>query len=223
VFQNSRAPGVFKALGGVSVWWRVTIHGASGEEIGVREVTQVADCGFAQRDRLQHADGRVYGRSGASVFAERQGMPWPTLAESAEHELALFGTHLRLPWCFADSTLFVVKTRDTFERAGETLRRIVVERRPPGGDVIGPEAEPKPADRFELLYEPSSGQLREFVHRFVGSMQTRRVLLEDWQEVESVRMPFRRVYVDETLRRTTVLEVLRVERVRVGERDFRLH
>lgn len=232
VYQSTRSPAAFKALGGVVVWWRLTIFGAQGEVIGVREVTHTADCAFSERDRLELADGRVYGRSAASVFAERQGMPWPTLAESAQQELMLYGLHLRLPWCFADPAAFVVSRRDTIERGGEAFARIVVERRPPGGaEVIGPEVEPQPRDRFEIVYEPSTGQPREFVHRFASTMQSRRVLLEDWRDVAlgerrdggAVRMPFRRVYVDESLRQTTQMEILRIEATRTSERDFRLH
>ncbi len=232
VYQSTRSPAAFKALGGVVVWWRLTIFGAQGEVIGVREVTHTADCAFAERDRLEHADGRVYGRSGAAVFAERQGMPWPTLAEAAQQELMLYGLHLRLPWCFGDAAAFVVTGRDTVDRSGETLQRLRIERRPAAAaDLIGPEAEPRPRDGFELLYEPSTGQPREFVHRFASTGQSRRMLLEDWRDVAlgerreggAVRMPFRRVYVDESLRQTTQLEILRLEGARVAERDFRLH
>jgi hypothetical protein len=224
VFQATRAPGAFKALGGVVVWWRLTTYGAQGEQIGMREVTQIADCAFAERDRLEFADGRVYGRVGAQVFAERQGMPWPTLADAATQELRLFGMHLRLPWLFAAGNTFAVMSRDIEDRSGESFARAVLERRPPQAlDILGPELDPKPRDRFELLYEPSSGLPREFVHRFAASLQTRRLLLEDWRDVEGVRMPHRRVYVDEAMRATTTLEILRIERQRVSERDFRLH
>lgn len=232
VFQSVRSPAAFKALGSVVVWWRLTIFGAQGEVIGVREVTHTADCAFRDRDRLEHSDGRVYGRSAAAVFAERQGMPWPTLTESAQEELTLYGLHLRLPWCFGDPIAFVVSKRDTIDRGGEALARIVIEQRPPAGaDRIGPDLAATPRDRFELVYEPSTGQPRELVHRFVSTMQARRVLLEDWRDVSfgerregaAVRMPFRRVYVDESMRPTTQMEILRVESTRTSERDFRLH
>lgn len=223
VFQSTRTPAAFKELGGVVVWWRLSTYGAQGEVIGVREVTHTADCAFAERDRLEHGDGRVYGRSGASVFAERGGMPWPTLTETAQHELALFGAHLRMPWCFGDGTTYVVVGRDVVTRSGDQLARILVERRPPAGfDQVGPELDPAPRDRFELLFEPANGALREFVHRFASSQQTRRVLLEDWRDTAGVRMPYRRVYVDESLRQTTMLEILRIEQTRTNERDFRL-
>ncbi|MBX3464083.1 MAG: hypothetical protein KF830_12995 [Planctomycetes bacterium] len=231
VFQATRSPAAFRALGGVVVWWRLSIFGAQGEVIGMRELTHTADCGAAERDRLELADGRVYGRSGASVFAERQGMPWPTLADAAQHELALFGLHLRLPWCFGDGAAFAVVGRDTVTRGGDALLRIQLERRPPAGaDPIGPEATPPPRDRYELLVEPSTGLPREFVHRFAASAQSRRVRLEDWRDVTlgdaraggAVRLPFRRVYVDEAQRPTTQLEILRLEPAKLAERDFRL-
>ncbi|MBL8728391.1 MAG: hypothetical protein JNM25_08180, partial [Planctomycetes bacterium] len=31
VYQSTRSPAAFKALGGVVVWWRLTIFGAQGE------------------------------------------------------------------------------------------------------------------------------------------------------------------------------------------------
>jgi hypothetical protein len=159
-------------------------------------------------------------------------MPWPTLTESAQQELMLYGLHLRLPWCFGEPAAFVVEKRDTIDRGGEALARIVIERRrPASAEVIGPELDPQPRDRFELVYEPSTGQPREFVHRFADTMQARRVLLEDWRDVVfgerrdggAVRMPFRRVYVDESMRQTTQMEILRIESTRTSERDFRLH
>jgi len=224
VFQFVRSPGAFKALAGQQIWWRITIYGAQGEVIGVRELTHTADCTFAERDRLEYEGHRIYGRSGASVFAERQGMPWPTDAEAAGHELGLFGLHLRMPWCFGDPMSYVVVSRGAFDRSNERLQRIVLERRLQSTlEVVGPEIDPRPRDRFELLYEPTTGTPREFVHRFASSGQTRRVVLEDWREVEGVRMPHRRIYVDETLRQTTMLEMLRIERAPVTDRDFRLH
>ncbi|MBK8098495.1 MAG: hypothetical protein IPK26_15405 [Planctomycetes bacterium] len=211
-----------RGLAGLTAWWRLTIHGAQGEPIGIREITHVADLAFAERDRLEFADGRVYGRSGASVFAERQGMPWPTLTESAGHELALLGLHLRLPWVFADGIEYVVMAREVVARGAERLLRIRLKRRP-AMDTIGPELEPAPTDQFELWCDEATGRPREFVHTLAISGQTRRVLLEDWQDVGGVQMPHRRVYVDESRRQTTVLELLRVEvGTQVTDRDFRL-
>jgi hypothetical protein len=225
VFQAVRSPGAFKALGGRVVWWRLTTYGPQGEQIGVRELTHTVDCAFAERDRLEYPDGRVLGRVGALVFAERSGMPLPTQTEAAGHELALFGLQFRMPWAFADANAFAVVRRDVVEQGGERAVRIGIERRPPPElDVLGPELDPKPRDRFELLFDPAQGgQPKEFVHRFASSRETRRVLLEDWREIDGVQIPHRRVYVDDSLRPTTVLEILRIEAQRVGERDFRLH
>jgi hypothetical protein len=224
VFQATRSPAAFQELGGVIVSWRLTVHGSGGEVLGTREVTHTADCAFPERDRLEFADGRTYGRLGAQVFVERQGLPWPTLVDSAQHDLALFGLHLRWPFCFGDAEAYAVLQRDVVTQSGERLTRLVVERRPPAAlEMFGPEADPKPRDRFELFCDASSGQPRELVHRLAASLQTRRVVLEDWREVHGVRLPFRRVYVDESMRATTTLELLRLERRRTTERDFRLH
>jgi hypothetical protein len=225
VYQATQAPGAWRQIGGVVAWWRVTVYGADGEPLGMREITHTADTAFADRDRLEHADGRTYGRFGAHVAAERAGMPMPTLVESAERELLLFGVQLRMPWLFGDANAFTVVAREVEERAGERMRRLVLEQRPPAGlEVLGPELDPKPRDRFEIVYEPSTGLPREFVHRFACSLQTRRVLLEDWREFDGipVKVPARRVYVDESMRATTVLEILRMTPQRVSERDFRL-
>jgi hypothetical protein len=206
------------------VSWRLTVHGSGGEVLGTREVTHTADCAFPERDRLEFADGRTYGRLGAQVFVERQGLPWPTLVDSAQHDLTLFGLQLRWPFCFGDAEAYAVLHRDVVTQSGERLTRLVVERRPPAAlEMFGPEADPKPRDRFELFCDPSSGQPRELVHRLAASLQTRRVVLEDWRDVHGVRLPFRRVYVDESMRATTTLELLRLERRRTTERDFRLH
>src|SRR5690606_4864568 len=129
---------------------------------------------------------------------------------------------LRMPWCFGDGDSFAVLQRTVGMRNGERLMHIVLERRPPASmDLLGPEVDPAPRDRFELFCDPSTGQPRELVHRFARSLETRRVLLEDWRDVGGVRMPFRRVYVDEALRPTTTVEIARMpERQRVSERDF---
>ncbi|MBL8752070.1 MAG: hypothetical protein JNK15_02110, partial [Planctomycetes bacterium] len=224
VFQGTRPPGSWRAIGGVVVSWRVTIHGTSGETIGVREVVHTADTTFAERDRLEYTDNRVFGRVGAQVFAERSGMPSPGQIDQAAAELLLFGTQLRCPWLFGDANAFAVVQKDVEDRGGERLHKAVLERRPPVAlDLAGPELDPKPRDRFELLYDPGTGMPRELVQRFASSREARRVLLEDWREWEGVQLAHRRVYVDESLRPTTVLEITRIERQRVSERDFRLH
>ncbi|MBM3974484.1 MAG: hypothetical protein FJ301_10340 [Planctomycetes bacterium] len=222
VFQATGGPGEWKKLGGVIAHWRIVVNGPNGEEIGAREVVHTADVLHADRDRLDHADGRVHGRFGGQVYAERNGMPMPASTEPAALELALFGAQLRMPWLFGDANAYAVVGKSIEERNGERLRKVTVERRPPAHlDTVGPQAAPKPADRFELLFDPASGVVRELVHRFAETQQTRRVLLEDWREFNGMRLPCRRVYVDEALRPTTVLELTRIERRRVTDRDFR--
>lgn len=222
VFQFTRSPQAFKNLGGQQIWWRVTIYGDGGEILGIREITHIADCSFAERDRVEYdTDGRVFGRNGGSVFAERQGMPWPTDAERGRHELALFGTHLRMPWCFGDSITYSVLSSDTVDRPGERLRRVRLERRPmQGSSLIGPQIDTRPRDQFEIVFEPGTGKPREFVHRFAAG-GGRRVLLEDWREERGVRIPYRRIYVDDTLKKTTMLEILSIEPQRVAASQFR--
>ncbi len=223
VYQATHSPGAWKNIGGLVVWWRVTIHGSQGEPIGVREIVHTLDSAFAERDRLEYADGRVFGRIGAQVFAERSGMPNPNQVEGATHELQLFGTQMRFPWLFADASAFAVLGKEVEDRQGERLRKIVLERRPPASlEVSGPELDPKPRDRFDILHDPSNGLPRELLQRFATSRETRRVLLEDWREFEGVNLPHRRVYVDDSMRATTSLEITRMERQRVTERAFRL-
>jgi len=222
VFQATGAPGEWKKLGGVVAHWRVVVHGPNGDEIGAREVVHTADVVHPDRDRLDHADGRVHGRFGGQVFAERNGMPMPASTEPAALELALFGAQLRMPWLFGDANAYAVVGKTIEERNGERLRKVTVERRPPAHlDTMGPQAAPKPVDRYELVYDPASGVVRELVHRLAETQQTRRVLLEDWREFDGVRLPCRRVYVDEALRPTTVIELTKIERRRVNDRDFR--
>lgn len=225
IFQFTRSPAAFKALAGQTVWWRVTVHGSEGETIGIRELTHTADCTYIERDRLQYdSDGRVYGRYGASLYAERQSMPWPSDAERGGHELAVFGTQLRMPFCFGDGITYGVLQAGTVNRGGERLRRVLLERRPlQGSGLMGPELDPRPRDQFEIIYEPGTGRPRELVHRFAQSQGARRVVFEDWREFQGVRIPYKRVYVDETLKRTTTLEILDISPQQVTERTFRLH
>jgi hypothetical protein len=223
VYQAIGSPGAWKQLGGQVVWWRVTTYGNQGEAIHVREVVHTADCAFAERDRLEHQDGRRFGRVGGSTFAERNGLPLPTAVDAAQQELMLFGLQLRAPWLFADANAFAVLQRQVEDHSGERLVRLVLERRPPSGfELAAADAEAAVRDRFELLLEPS-GRPRELTHRFAASKETRRVTLEDWREVGGVQLPHRRSYLDASERPTTVLEILRIEGQRVSERDFRLH
>jgi hypothetical protein len=222
VYQPLMAPGEWRRLGGLVVQWRATVHGPNGEVVGVREFVHTADPAHPDRDRIEHKDGRVFVRCGLQVFAERGGMPMPAATEEAARELALFGLQLRMPWAFADANAFAVVGKSTVERNGEKLRKLAIEQRPPhGADLLGPELQPRPRDQFELYHETGTGRLREFVHRFAATEQSRRVLLEDWRESDGVQLPHRRVYLDDGERPTTVLEIVRCERRKVAERDFR--
>jgi hypothetical protein len=220
---TAAAAGAFRALGGRSLRWALTVHGPQGETVGTRELTHLVDCSAPTRDRLEFDDGRVYGRDGVTVFAARQGLPWPTLVESATVELELFALHARLPWLFADGREYVVLRRDRQTRQGRSVLAIELERVPETErDRIGPVAEGTVRDRFELIYDATTGEPVEVVHCYANGKQTRRARLEDWREVEGVRMPFRRVYVDGSGKPTTTLELRTVLPAVVGERTFRL-
>lgn len=227
VFRATRSPGALRTIGGVEVWWRVHIHGTSGEDIGIRTIKHTADCVYAERDRIHYTDShdeRTFARMGNNVSAQRKGLPWDSMTEAARAQLSLFGMHLRMPWCFGEGKSYAVMRQTVAERRGEVLTRLELQRRPPATEeVFGPEHNPKPRDRYELLFEPTTGLPRELVHRFASSGQQRRILLEDWKDVGGVRMPFRRIYVDEVGRATTTLEILKIKtKQRVTERDFRL-
>jgi hypothetical protein len=222
VFRATRSPGALKQIGGVVAYWKLTVHGKDGAPIGERTYVHIADCAHPERDRLEYGD-RVFVRDAGRVSAGRGGIPWEKLQGTAAAELALFGLHLRLPWCYGEGRSYAILRRDAAVRRGETLVKLTIERRPAAAnEVFGPEATPRQRDRFELLYEPSTGTPRELLHRFASSGQQRRVLLEDWREFEGVRLPHRRIYVDESLRPTTTVQLMDVRRRRVGDRDFRL-
>lgn len=223
VFRATRSPGNLRAIGGVEVSWSLSVHGTHGEIIGSRMITHIADCTYAGRDRIERADGCIYARVGQQVVAHKNGIPYEVLNAQAKAELELFGTHLRMPWCFGESQSYVIMARMAVKRRGETLWQLELHGRPQRTDnVFGPEAGDVPRDRFFLLYEPTTGQPRELVHRFASSGQQRRVLLEDWQDVHGVRMPKRRIYVDQAGRPTTTVEMISISPRRTSDRDFRV-
>ena len=223
VFRSTRSPGAFQTIGGVEVFWRLTIHGTHGEIIGMRDLTHIADCAFPERDRLEDQKGHVFTRDGQQVAAQRNGIPYESLNQEAKAMLELFGLQLRLPWCFGDGKSYSIVTREAAMRRGEKLWKLQLLRRPHATEVVfGPEVNLGDRDQFELLFEPTTGQPRELVHRFSSSGQERRVLLEDWQEEHGVRMPRRRVYVDAAGRATTTIELRRITPRRVSDREFRL-
>jgi len=225
-FQVVQSPAAFAALEGVAVRWRITVYGPQGEVLGARELTQTADLAHADRDRLEHADGRTCGRIGREVFAERHGAPWPTLVPAATHELALFGLLLRTPWAFADNQRFDELGADTVVHGGETLARVRLQRHTDDAP-LGPVPQAAPADQFVLWCDPASRLPRELEYTLAASGQSRRVRFEDWRAVPDEggpQLPFRRVFVDAQGRATTVLEIVSLKAgVDVGEREFRLH
>ncbi|MFT4513590.1 MAG: hypothetical protein ACI89X_000917 [Planctomycetota bacterium] len=223
VFRATRSPGALQAIGGVEVFWRLTIHGTHGEIIGYRDITHIADLRNPSRDRLEDNKGRVFTRNGTQVHAQRNEIPYETLLAEATSQLQLFGMHLRMPWCFGEGQRYAVMRREVAQRRNESLVKLQLRRRAPANEVVfGPEANPKTRDQFELLFEPTTGLPRELVHRFASSGQKRNVLLDDWQDEHGVKMPRRRTYIDAAGHPTTTIELRRITRRRVSDRDFRL-
>lgn len=174
------------------------------------------------RDRLLFTDGRVYGRIGKAVHAQRYLKPWPVLRGEARDELELFGVLLRMPWLFAEARHFVVFPTQYENWGGEDLVRIPIERRPAQQQVLGPQRNPVPVDRFELLYQEHTSLPRQLVFRLAAIGVTRRVLLQDFRDVGGVRMPWRRTFLVEGDRVAMVMKVLKMEfGQRFGDQHFR--
>lgn len=215
----------FRSLGGIAIWWRLTVFGPQGESMATREFGHRLDASVSDRDRIEYSDGRVYGRLGLAVFAQRNRMPWLTLVEPASHELDLFGLHARLPYALADGQRWIGVGSRREAHGSETWEVACFEgRASTGSEPIGPAPGPGPkVDRFELCSPVGGGLPREFRLVLAASGQPRRVRLEDWREVAGVPIPFRRIYVDESGRPTTQVEVLRFEPgATTSDRDFRL-
>ncbi len=215
----------FASLGGLQVHWRLTVHGQQGEPLGVREIDQLGDVSGAMRDRLSYADGKTILRLGENFFGERHGMPWPTIAQQGRAELELFALHLRLPWCLLDGDQFLSAGAAVVARRDQELQRVRFVRRVDDAGPLGPSLEPQQRPEAVDLLVPRQGGLPvEFVHTRAGSEESRRVLLEDWRNVDGVPFAHRRVYLDSEGQRTTTLEAVRVEpHQAVKDRDFRLH
>ena len=220
IYRKVGTPGQQQTLGGCDATWRLTVHGEDGSVLGERIYHHVSDSATPARDRLVYGD-RVFVRDGDAVQAGSGGVRYESLQTLAARELELFGMHLRAPWSFADSEQFRVVQQDMVARRGVRLGRLVFERASAG--------EAKPArssantEQFVLLYDPLAHLPRELEHRFAGTQQRRRVLLEDWQELmPGVRFPCRRVYVDELLRPTTTIELMDLRKRPVRAREFKL-
>jgi hypothetical protein len=226
-FRSMAKPAEVAALGVLLVSWRITVFSDGGAPIGTSDVNHLCDLAAKQRDRLEHADGRIFGRCGTAVSAERNGAPFPTLLPFAAQELELFGMHLRLPFGFADRQSFDELGSESFARNGETLLRVLLQRHPSEPAPMGPPVMARPADHYELICEPATGQVREVEYSLAGAKELRRVRLEDWRrlrEATPVVVPFRRVYLDAESRKTLVMEIVKVEsKASASEREFRLY
>jgi hypothetical protein len=221
---DARAPA---QMGGMNLWWRVTVYGSQGEVLGRREFEHLVDPSSPDRDRLTDSSrGQVFGRSGATVFAEQFGSLWPTLQPTAIAWLELFGMHARMPALFVDGALYYEVSRKPVTAAGEAATevsmRAVVDR-----EQIGPSAGADHAGRIELVVSRASGLVLELRHELHPAGGLRRCELQDWRTVRhggrSIEMPFRRIYVDALGRATTAVELLRAESgVELTGREFRL-
>lgn len=217
VWLTVREPAAFAALQGRSMHWRVTVHGSQGEALGNCEVTHVLDCRVPARDRLEFADGRIFGRDAATSFALRSGMPWPTLQDAAERELATWGMLARAPWCFADRQQY-------FPLASEPTANTTLQLRfgkLAGTHALGPTEAPSHQAQFTLCSEPG---LAPHLLRYslVEGQAERTVQWSDWREVDGANLPFRRVFVDRDGRAQLTCELLSVQACPVPETLFRL-
>lgn len=103
VFRATGSPGALKAIGGVEVVWSLSVHGTHGEIIGTRLITHIANCTYAERDRLdapQIATSACYsGTRPARLLLELAAFLDPASQGSKlflGHLLLVFGRHVVL-------------------------------------------------------------------------------------------------------------------------------
>ena len=173
----------------------------------------------ARRDRLLFArpsrgPSKIYGRDGESVFADKHEMPWPSLERPAREELEVFGLLLRLPWLFADSDRFVVKSRDNdYTLNGRAMVRLRIERRPGAGHVpaaAGGKSQ-EPRDRFDLICPRERMEPVELHMRLAATGATTVIHLLDYKSYGGVRIPTRRVFMGENGYRRMEMQITRLD------------
>lgn len=195
VFQRVGHPSAFSGLGAVVAKWRLTVFDAYGAESAVRDLVQESDLGNPSRDRLTYpANQKSCGRDGGATWVVLHGMDWPALEQEAREELELFGLLLRMPWCFADTTRFVVYPRESVVQDGRRYTKIRIETRSSGDEIIGPRDRGPAPDTYELTAPADSYEPTEL--RILRASGTRRsVKLLEWRDVGGVRVPMRRIFV----------------------------
>jgi hypothetical protein len=215
VFQQVGRPEDLARLQCVVAWMTVKLFDHSGTELGELQVHHEADL-RCTRDRLlfsrpSRGPDKIYGRDGRSVFAERYGMAWPSLVPKAREELELFGLLLRMPWAFANSDQFVVKSRDDdYIVNGRAMVCLRMERRP-GATGMGVVGDSKPQDRFDLICSKSNLEPVEVHMRLEATGATTVVHLSDYKSYRGVHIPTRRVFMSENGYRLMEMRISRMD------------
>ncbi len=207
----------FESLDGVAAHCRLTVFDERGAVLGTREWSHEADLrDGVLRDRLALPDRRVHGRDGERVFASLHGLRMDSEESLAREQLALFGTLLRAPWCFAARDRYeLVATRDDASDPANGPACRVLEFRA----VDRPD--PSAATRYVLRCTADTMQPLSLEYQ-LGHGRSREVRFGDWRQVDAVRLPFRLEWVN---RSGTVASVMEIVELSVGhrfpERQFR--
>ncbi len=212
IYQRIGHPSAFQALGCVVARVQVTAFDDQGAETFRFELLHDADLRRADRDRLVFAaDQRTYGRDGASTWVRVGGLSMPTLEAEAKEEIELLGRLLRLPWDFDDANRWFVRDLEPTRWQGLAAVRSRIEARPQETDVYGPVDVGDRVDRYELFAAADSKEPTELRYTLTGVGLQRRMLLLDWQKVNGVLFPMRRVIVDTEGRKQLEMTFVRVD------------
>ncbi len=134
-------------------------------------------------------------------------MAWPSLEPRAREELDAFGMLLRIPWVLADADRFVAEGRDEdYTVNGRSMVRLRFERRAQGA-VEG-------TDRFDLICPKSRMEPEEVHMQLAATGATILVRLTDYKVYGGIRIPTRRVFLNE--RRRPLME-MRITRLDFGQ------
>ena len=229
VFQQMGQPQDLIDLRCVVAWISLKMFDHRGAELGEILVHHEVDL-RARRDRLlfsrpSRGPTKIYGRDGPSVFAEMHEMPWPSLESEAAEETGVFGLLLRMPWLFADSDRFVVKSRDDdYIVNGRAMVRLRVERRPETGGMSRRDGANKPQDRFDLICPKKRMEPAEVHMCLAATGATTVVRLLDYKSFGGVRIPTRRIFLGEDGHRRMEMRITRLDtRLDLPRSQFRPH